>query len=681
MLWIVFAAFSIQACSSEKPTPEKSVATPHFVGSDTCQSCHQRQFDQWQGSHHQMAMQPATDTTVLGDFSNVTVPYFDTSATFFMRDDRYFVRTDNGDGEQQQFEVTHTFGVEPLQQYLVDAPGGRKQALQYTWDSRPASDGGQRWYHLYPDEYVNAADPLHWTGRYFNWNYMCAECHSTNLEMNYDLESHTFATTFSEVSVGCEACHGPASSHVQMANDSTANASFGFPDKLSSGEAYAWIMNLDTGIAERSTPASTSQQVESCGRCHSRRSPVATQYEYGKPLTDTHMPALLEEDLYHADGRILDEVYVYGSFVQSKMFAAGVTCADCHNPHSGKLHAGPDPNDTCSTCHLTEKFANSDHNEKQVGDCVSCHMPATTYMGVDDRRDHSFRLPDTAQDPNHYGAIIEAGREGGANDQLLAAIADAKYPAIARATMLTLLVLADDARAIEALVVQLTDPDPLLRIAAIRTLRTQAPDFAVDQGSHLLRDPNRSVRVEAALALVDYRDILEREDVQAFSEVASEYRQSMIMNASRPEAALALAEFESRLGNSNSASRMYEHAMQIGGDLAAVHHAYGLYKVRRGESNEALNHLRRAVELDESAAQFAYVYGVALNSLGQPHQAITVLESTLERFPKHFDVAWALATMYRDLGDIQAARSVASKLAGYHPNDQRVVSLLRALQN
>lgn len=339
-------------------------------------------------------MQVANRDTVLGDFSDEEFDYFETSTRFLTARGKYLVRTENADGEQQDFTVTHTFGVEPLQQCLVEFPGGRLQALPFAWDSRASRDGGQRWFHLHPDEHIGPGDELHCTGRNFNWNYMCAECHSTNVKLGYDDDSHTFNTTYEEISVGCEACHGPGSSHVAQANTQAFDNSFGLPLSLDDRGNAAWIMSPDTGMAQRSEPPMQQQQPESCGRCHSRRSVIAPDYKYGRPLTDTHMPSLLEEHLYYPDGQIQDEVYVYGSFLQSRMYRAGVSCSDCHNPHSGRLVTGSDPNSVCGQCHLPTLFATVEHNrsDSRVGQCVDRHMPTRTYMGVDDRRDHSFRI-------------------------------------------------------------------------------------------------------------------------------------------------------------------------------------------------------------------------------------------------------------------------------------------------
>lgn len=670
---------ALAACSSEKPASEATVSQPQFIGSQSCESCHQAEIDRWQGSHHQLAMQKANAGTVLGDFNDVTVPYFDTSATFSRRDDRYFATTENANGEQEEFEVTHTFGWTPLQQYLVDVAGGRKQVLQYAWDSRSKADGGQRWYHLYPDEYVGPGDPLHWTGNLFNWNYMCAECHSTNVDLGYDMGSDAFNTTYSEVSVGCEACHGPGSQHLAQAQSENFDSSWGLAVDLNERRDVAWVMNAETGIAERSRPNDIHQQPESCGRCHSRRSPLTANYEYARPLADTHQLTLLDEGVYHADGRILEEVYVYGSFVQSKMYAAGVTCSDCHDPHSGELLAGPEPNDTCSTCHLTAKFASADHSPENVGDCVSCHMKAKTYMGVDDRRDHSFRLPDTDTNPDHYGAIIAAGRNGNANDKLLAGIANLVYPPIARATMLTLLEPIADTSDFSVLQQQLDDPDPLVRIGALRALRLQTSDARLEYGSHLLRDPTTSVRAEAALTFASIRDLLPVDDARAFASAADEYRQALLQSVSIPASAIQLGEFESQLGNQDAAGQFYKHAVRLDANDALARHSLGLFLVRMRRYDEALAELEKAATLDPDSSRFTYVYGVALNSLGNAAVAINVLDAAYKKFPDDFDMGWALATMLRDQGDRGRSQQIARHMLETYPGNQNLIALLESL--
>ena len=285
---------------------------------------------QWAGSHHDLAMQEATADTVLGNFDDASLTHYGITSSFFRKDDRFMVRTEGPEGKLQDYEVAYTFGVYPLQQYLVPFPDGRLQALPLAWDSRSKEESGQRWFHLYPDERLAPGDVLHWTGPDQNWNYMCAECHSTNVQMGYDAGSDSFDTTWSEISVGCEGCHGPGSTHARLAESGAEGGAYGLEVNLDDRGGAVWVMNPETGIAARSEARTEpQQQPEACGRCHARRGIIAPEYEYGAPLAHTHLPALLDEGLYFADGQILDEVYVYGSFLQSRMYAAGVTCTDC----------------------------------------------------------------------------------------------------------------------------------------------------------------------------------------------------------------------------------------------------------------------------------------------------------------------------------------------------------------
>ncbi|MDZ7768521.1 MAG: cytochrome c3 family protein [Woeseiaceae bacterium] len=627
-------------------------------------------------------MQVADEQSVLGDFSDTTFKYFETSIRLFRRNGRFFANLVDADAQARDFEITHTFGVSPLQQYLVDTHGGRKQALQVAWDSRPSSEGGQRWYHLYPDEEIGPGDALHWSGRFGNWNFMCAECHSTNVNVGYDIDTDTFDTTYSEVAVGCESCHGPGAKHVLQARSGAFDATFGLTVDLDDRDDAAWIMDQATGMAARSRPADTLMQPDACGRCHSRRSVVAAQYRYGAALTDTHLPALLEENLYHADGRIRGEVYVYGSFIQSRMYRAGVTCTDCHNPHSGQLKAGPNANDTCAQCHLPEKFATAHGGAATSDDCVSCHMPATTYMGIDDRRDHSFRIPNAGAASVHYGAAIAAGRSGRGDDLLLAGISRSDYPPIARATMLTLLGRVTEGLPIAVIREQLGSDDPLIRYAALRVLGDEPPETRLlAGGSALLQDPRLSVRVQAAATYALVREALGPSEAQAFDHAAAEYRQSLLANAPMPEAALSLAGFEAQLGNDSAAEALYAHAVRVGPDFAPAHLAMGLQQVRSGAPDQALAFLERAAKIAPHEPRYAYTWGIALNSLGESDQAVVVLREARRRFPQDFDISWALATIYRDLGDVQAARDLLINLQLRFPERRQIGLLLEALSD
>jgi len=372
---------------------------PAFVGRQVCAECHADQNRLWQGSHHDLAMQVASEQTVLGDFDNATFTNFGVTSRFFRHGDSYRVQTDGPDGKLHDYEVKYTFGVTPLQQYLIEFPGGRLQALSVAWDSRPEAEGGQRWFHLYPDEKIAHDDELHWTAISQNWNSRCAECHSTHLQKNYDPQSRTFNTRWSEIDVSCEACHGPGSEHIAWARRKPAqqagDKNRGLTLLLDEREGVSWRIAPGSDHAQRSKARDTDHEIEMCARCHSRRSPISKNYIHGEPLLDHYLPSLLEEGMYFADGQIQDEVYVYGSFIQSRMYHAGVTCSDCHEPHSLKLRKPG--NGVCLQCHLAAKYDRIGHHHHKSDTagarCAECHMPTRTYMGVDVRRDHSLRIP------------------------------------------------------------------------------------------------------------------------------------------------------------------------------------------------------------------------------------------------------------------------------------------------
>ncbi len=402
--------------------------------------------------------------------------------TVFRHDDSGFtvIIPDGPDGANRDYHIDYTFGVDPLQQYLIAMPGGRYQALGVAWDSRPKDQGGQRWFHLYPDRKLSPTDAMHWTGREQTWNYQCASCHSTDLRKNFDLAENSYATTWSDVDVSCEACHGPGSRHIAWAQAGAApdTANQGLEVSLKPIDGGVWEMQPDTGIARRTKPL-VSAELDVCAGCHARRKVISENPAPGGRFLDGYLPALLEPGLYHADGQIDGEVFEYGSFVQSRMFHAGVTCSNCHEPHAATLRA--EGNSLCAQCHMPARFDTESHHHHQQGStgaqCANCHMPTKTYMVVDARRDHSIRVPRpdlsvSIGTPNacntchkdrtpqwaaqavagwfpggrqtqpHFGTALNfAGRTGAANAEVLldALILDTKQPAIARASALVLL--------------------------------------------------------------------------------------------------------------------------------------------------------------------------------------------------------------------------------------------------
>lgn len=726
-----------------------------FVGSTACADCHKTEHELWLGSDHDLAMQEATAQSVLGNFNDEEFSNHGLTSRFFRRADEFWVETDNASGNIEAFRIRYTFGVDPLQQYLIELPGGRLQALSIAWDSRLQEAGGQRWFHLYPDGPIRHDDPLHWTGPEQNWNYMCAECHSTNLQKNYSADDHTYATSWSEIDVACESCHGPGSAHIAWAENGSLGSSSRLVLSLDDHGSARWQMNQSTGIAELSElPMHIQRQPEACGRCHSHRGVITSDYEYGRPLMDTHMPALLELGLYYADGQILDEVYVYGSFLQSNMYRAGVTCTDCHDPHSQQLKIDGAVSNVCSQCHAVTKFARIEHHFHESGaiECVDCHMPARKYMLIDARRDHSFRVPRpnlsaTIGSPNaclnchseqsdawaaaamdnwygkpsedlpHYGRALNAGRNQSENQRkLIGDLVDAPIePGIVRATALGLLAQPFSVPDLERLRRELQSGDPLIRVSALRMLADLPPDTMAALATPLLGDSVRGVRLTAASALAAVQDYLPVTFKSAFQLAADEYIAAQQSIAERPEAHTNLGNFYRDLGILDVAEQEFAKALSIqphwvaarinladlhrlrgdnaksiaeliqglalDPDDAGINHALGLAMIRGGDTDTALTHFAKAAEVAPDNIRNTYVYAIGLHSLGKTKQALELLQSIHDRHPYNFDVAWALATINRDIGEIDRARDYARMLAIRHPDDDGVRELLRSLEN
>ena len=360
---------------------------PNFVGRSACIDCHKEEAEKFHGSHHDLAMDSATSETVLGDFDDARIEHDGLTSRMFRDGDRFMVHTEGPTGKMEDFEVKYVFGVTPLQQYMVEfdrtdemQPNevARLQVLRISWDTE-----NKRWFYLRPPDVADKLqpdDPLHWTGIAQRWQTMCADCHSTNLKRNFDPTTGRYRTTFSEIDVSCEACHGPGSLHIELANT----------------KSLFWDRNYKYGLA-RLKGTDTEPQLQTCAPCHSRRGVLNDSFHAGDFYSDHYNLETLGRDTYHVDGQIKDEVYVYGSFIQSKMYHKGIRCTDCHDPHTLQLKFPG--NETCTSCHQhpAGKYDVPSHHHHKPGtpgaSCVSCHMPETTYMEVDPRRDHSLRVP------------------------------------------------------------------------------------------------------------------------------------------------------------------------------------------------------------------------------------------------------------------------------------------------
>lgn len=734
-------------------------AEPVFGGSTeaACISCHSDAVKAWRGSDHARAMQHASVVTVLGDFSGALLIHSG-EETRLSRTGNTFHAAVSPSGEPAAaltYRILYTFGVTPLQQYLVETEEGRLQVLPWAWDTREASEGGQRWFHLYEDEDVPPDDRLHWRAPLQNWNGMCADCHSTGLKRSYDLETNTFETTATSLNVSCASCHGEAEAHVEaMKNESDApvpDGSFGdlirFVDR---GESRFERRDSQRTATNRGS-SHASQEFGVCSSCHARRTPLTAGIDPARAFLDQFTPELLSEGLYYADGQIQGEVYVQGSFAQSKMAAAGVTCSHCHDAHSLKLKA--EGNALCTTCHAPEAFDTPDHHRHETASagaaCTSCHMPQTTYMGVDARRDHSFKIPrpdlsGKLGTPNactgchedmkneiaakhivdwhgpkrgpSFGPTFHAARarNPAARAPLATLIKDEDAPAIVRATGLGLVAGLADTALIDLAAANLSSPEPLVRLGAIRAVSGEPPDVRARLLAPLLDDKTKAIRLEAATALSDVSptflapdlvfrlntvmaDLLVANKEIAWrgegalnrgliyqgqgdlKQAAAAYRQAMKIDPAFAPPHVNLSELLRGEGKEDEAVALLEAALASTRGDASVHHALGLALIRVSQHGEALPHLEAAADRAPQTPRYSFVHAVALDSLGRSAEAGQRLTEALKRHPYDPDLLGLGLSFASRTGEKEVMRYFAEELAAIFPEEPSYKDLLSRL--
>ncbi len=685
-----------------------------FVGAEVCRTCHEKEYRLWQGSHHDWAMKPATPDYVLGDFDNVEFEHYGDQSLFFRQDGKFLVETANAEGEPETFEILYTFGVYPLQQYLVGLPGGKLQALGMAWDSRPENEGGQRWFHLYPDEKIAHDDVLHWTGSYFNWNSRCASCHSTNLEKNYDPVAQTYNSSWSEINVACEACHGPGKLHLQWAgNPPSSSDSSGFNRSL--GVVGRWQYQQGESTARLQVDAGVKQgeQLSTCGSCHSRRQLIDDPDKPGHYL-DKYQIELLNPPLYHPDGQILDEVYVMGSFVQSKMHQQGVVCSNCHEPHSLELRA--QGNAVCAQCHNPEVFDNQAHHHHPEGSgarCVNCHMPEQTYMVVDPRRDHSFRVPrpdlsielgtpnacvQCHQDQTnewaasamqqwlegsgkalsyHHGEDLARALSAAATEQQQNLAQANTLPGIVRATALAAMANQPDPVSIEVAYNNLRDTDPLVRIGALRAFEMLSPEQRVIEVFPLLEDPVKAVRLQAASLLADVPgQALNPYQRTTLATALEEYQDVLEMHADTSEGQFNLGVFYTDRGNYPKAVQAYQRSLeQNSRNLAASINLADVYRVTN-QDHKGEPVLRAAINASPQQAGPYHSLGLLLIRQRNYDEAEAYLARAAELAPENIRYGYVYAISLTSRGKVGQGLEVLETLHQRQPDDVQVLYAL-----
>lgn len=693
----------------------KSSLAADYVGSEHCMGCHTEQYEAWQGSHHDWAMKVASPDSVLGNFNDATYTHAGVTSTFTRVGNAYYVNTENMHGDYETFKIAYTFGVYPLQQYLIAFPQGRYQALTVAWDSRPVEEGGQRWYQLMPNDMGEPGTSLHWTGAYYNWNAQCADCHSTGLEKNYSVQTNSYQTKWSEINVSCESCHGPGSLH-------STQPSHSLPIDYSA--PVQWIIAKGSKIANPVTEPHTGAkiEIESCAACHSRRTKISdsviNNYSNQDDFLNHFQLQSLRQDLYHADGQILGEVYVHGSFIQSKMFQRGVTCSNCHNPHSLELKAPG--NAVCATCHAPEYYDTTKHhfhegNGNAGAQCVNCHMPSTIYMGVDARRDHSMRIPNpllaesigapdactnchnersqkwagqaidywlknknlTQHKHMHFGETFHAARQGlpEAHQSLIDIANNFSFSPIVRSTALELLNNYPDQGSFKVALDQLNDSDPLVRLGALRTLEFLPQQQRWKSIAPLLNDSVATVRYEATRLLLASNPE-KRADKDALQSSIERYMASLMISGDMPLGQV-------NIGNAYRSQRLftkahdaYKKALILDPfNVPAMINLADSYRAQ-GHDKKSLQELLLANEKIPDNPMLRHSLGLAQIRAQQTESALKNLHIAVTLAPDNVRFIYIYAIALNGQGQSEAAIKELRRALKYSANNRDILLAL-----
>ncbi|WP_242132955.1 tetratricopeptide repeat protein [Aestuariivivens marinum] len=662
----------------------------HFLGDATCKTCHAKEHDYWKGSHHDKAMQIALDTTILGDFNNVKFTSQGITSRFFKKDNEYFVNTEGPDGKYHDYRIVYTFGVSPLQQYIVKFPNGHYQCLRTAWDTQE-----KKWFDLYPDFKVVHSEWLHWSRGGLNWNTMCADCHSTNVRKNYNENASSYNTKYAIINVNCEACHGPGKTHVEQAKALGSNYKF-------SG---------DLTMTSHTNPKTL---VDACARCHMRREQISEFYNFEGSMLDHYFPQLIAEPIYYPDGQILDEDYVYGSFVQSKMYHNGVTCTNCHNPHSLKLKF--EGNKLCAQCHLPETYDSPSHHFHTIGTesskCINCHMTGRYYMGNDFRRDHSFRIPRPDQSlkygtPNactqchtdkdnqwawsayikqygkpkkkHFSDLLLPGLRGGDDGfkHLKTLVKDTIYPEIARASAVKAMVNYNDPAVIDNLLYFLNDDSPLVKGASLDILGEINTNDYNNYFLPLLKDSKRSVRVKAFFALGSLDEALVPEPYkEVYSKVKVEFETSLEVTSDFSGGKVKQGNYYLKQGNLSEAIKSYEAALKIDNLNNIIRTNLANLYYRNGEFINAEQAFKTIIQQEPEYGPTYYSYGLLLAELNRIEEAIGQMNLAIRYMPDNLRVYYNLSLLYDKIKFFDKAVETAKSGFEQAPQDESMLYIL-----
>ena len=711
-LGLVMVVLREKSAAPQKGTASRS-PSPVYAGSLSCKECHTDIFEKWQDSHHALAEVPFDDQIHGSAFEpGREVKHGGQKTVIGRTDGACTITTMGADGKVATFTPLRVIGKSPLWQVVVAAEGGREQVTSLAYD--PVK---HEWFDVYGDENRRPDEWGFWANRGMTWNAMCGSCHNTGYEKNYAPETDSYDTRFFELGVGCEGCHGPQQNHVRAMTAEEKTASEKDPSEESNWLTAAFRKDRSVGEPILSEPerAHATRMMDTCGSCHARRVDLTGTFRPGDLFLDHFRPVIPDEtDLFYEDGQVREEDYEYTSFLSSRMYALGVRCSHCHDPHTARLRTQGNP--LCLNCHQgkIDPVTHSHHDVTQSGgQCVGCHMPETTYMQRHPRRDHGFTIPDPALTRDYgipnacnrchedqsvewalewtstwYGermdrhtqerarVLAEARRQREGASGKLAAFLKKETSTFWRAVGLGLsepwLQATPDLQ--EVLSEALASDDPLLRSTAARltgglledpNLTPRTREAIKELLAKLIEDPVRAVRIDTAWAL--------RRSLSLTNDAGRELERYLAYNSDQPAGALQRGIFhfdrQEKPGNLGKAIGWLEKAVTWDPNAAPLHQSLAIAYSSAGRPRQAIVSLERAHALEPKQATYTYDLALGLSELGKLEEAERYLQRTVE-LDETFARAWYnLALARNQLGKPQEAIDTLRKLQALEPQN------------
>jgi tetratricopeptide (TPR) repeat protein len=673
-LGVLLPVINVNAVAASSSTNEFAA----YAGSASCENCHREEYNVWRASHHGLAERaPAADMD-----RAAFVPARSFSAgvehAAVQWDGTNFLVTCVGlSRSNETHRVVRVIGNDPLRQFVVSFPGGRLQSLEASYDPHR-----NEWFDSFGQENRQPGEWGHWTGRGMNWNDMCAVCHNTRLHKNYDAAVDAYHTTMAERTVGCEACHGPMQAHVDWQHQ------------------YGQSSRVDVTV-----PKLTKQQkFDNCGYCHSRRGELTADFQPGDDFFDHASLAIVDaSDTFYPDGQIREEDYEFTAFHGSHMHAAGVTCLDCHNPHSGKTllpgnylclrcHSGSYPKapkiDPVAHSHhqvfgydATNKVFNTDLMAYKMvaiagaiketgGECVNCHMPQTVYMQRHGRHDHGFTSPDPWL--TKESGIPNACNRCHADKSVDWAVATTEKwygdkmnrPARARTQILVKARNGDPDTPSLLMNLLIGNDTPYWKAVAAGFLGQWAEQpSAKDALLQALKSDSPLVREQTVHALESVAAENDGPTVEALNGLLNDPRLNV-----RLAAAWAL---KATLPTNSPTAREQQEYLNLHADQPMGQAQWGAYYLARGDLDEAFKHYTQAIQWDANSAPFYHDLAIVLSLQGKNREAVTQLETACRLEPREADYAYGLGLAWAEAGDLTNAAAAMQKATVINPRHPR----------